>query len=69
MRTTEATYFATDRSPRVLKLVDKLAAAFKRYMAYRQRQADLDLAILCGMTERELRDIGINRGDIERIVT
>lgn len=65
MRTTEATYFDTDRSPRVLKLIDKLAAACKRYMAYRQRQADR--AILCGMTERELSDIGLNRGDIERI--
>jgi uncharacterized protein YjiS (DUF1127 family) len=67
MRTTDPTYFDTDKSLRVLKLIDKLAAVFKRYMAYRQRQADL--AILCGMTERELRDIGLNRGDIERIVT
>jgi uncharacterized protein YjiS (DUF1127 family) len=67
MRTTEATTFATDRGALVLKLLDKLAAAVRRYMAYRQRQADL--AILSGMTERELRDIGINRGDIERITT
>lgn len=67
MRTTETTYFATDRSPRVLQLMDTFAAAYKRYMAYRQRQADL--AILSGMTERELSDIGINRGDIERVVT
>jgi uncharacterized protein YjiS (DUF1127 family) len=67
MRTTEATTFATDRGALVLRLLDKLAAAVRRYMAYRQRQADL--AILSGMTERELRDIGINRGDIERITT
>lgn len=65
MRTT--TYLATDGIPLALKLVDRLAAAFRRWIAYRQRQADL--AILCGMSERELRDIGINRGDIERIVT
>ena len=65
MRTNEATYFEADRGSVVLKLIDLLAATVKRYLAYRQRQADL--AVLCGMTERELKDIGVYRGDIDRI--
>ena len=67
MRATEATCFNTDRGAVVLKLIDCAARLVRRHLKYRQRQADL--AILCGMTERELRDIGLNRGDIDNIAT
>jgi uncharacterized protein YjiS (DUF1127 family) len=67
MRANKATCFDADKSPAVLKLVTAVATAIKSYLAYRQRQADL--AILCGMTERELKDVGLHRGDIDNIAT
>lgn len=57
MRTDEAVYFATDRSVIVLKFIDGLVALVRRYLAYRQRQAEL--AALVHMNERELKDFGL----------
>jgi uncharacterized protein YjiS (DUF1127 family) len=65
MRANEATCFDTDRRAAALRLISAVTTTIKRFLAYRQRQADL--AILCGMTERELKDVGLYRGDIDNI--
>ena len=65
MRTDEAVYFETDRSVIVLKFIDRMVALVRRYLAYRQRQADL--AALARMNERELKDTGSYRFEIDRL--
>ncbi len=41
-------------------IIAQLIAKFRAYLAYRR-----NCAILASLSDRELRDIGINRGDIE----
>ena len=65
MRTDEAVPFETDRSVIVLKFIDGLVALVRRYLAYRRRQADL--AALARMNERELKDMGLYRYEIDRL--
>jgi uncharacterized protein YjiS (DUF1127 family) len=70
MRTDEAIYFESDRSVIVLKFIDGLVALVKRYIAYRERKADL--AALAHMNERELEDrelkeSGLYRYEIDRL--
>ena len=65
MRTDEAIYFETDRSIIVLKFIDGMVALVRRYLAYRQRKADL--AALAHMNERELKDVGLYRYEIDRL--
>ena len=65
MRTDEAVCFETDRSVIVLKFIDGLVALVRRYLAYRRRQADL--AALARMNERELKDMGLYRYEIDRL--
>jgi uncharacterized protein YjiS (DUF1127 family) len=67
IRATETTFFHTDADAIVPKPIDVLVTWINRYLRYRQRQADL--AILCGMTERELKDIGLCRGEIEAVTS
>jgi len=65
MRADEAAYFETDRSVIVLKFIDGLVALVRRYLAHRQRRKDLvDLA---RMNERELKDTGLYRYEIDRL--
>lgn len=66
MRTREAVYFAGDRSVVVLKLIDRLAMLVWSWLEYRQRRADRDL--LMRMSERELKDIGLFRCDIDHLM-
>jgi uncharacterized protein YjiS (DUF1127 family) len=65
MRTDEAVYFESDRSIIVLKFIDGMVALVRRYLAYRQRKADL--AALTHMNERELKDTGLYRFEIDRL--
>jgi uncharacterized protein YjiS (DUF1127 family) len=65
MRTDEAVYFKTDRSVIVLKFIDGLVALVRRYLAYRQRKADL--AALADMSNRELKELGLYRFEIDRL--
>jgi uncharacterized protein YjiS (DUF1127 family) len=65
MRTDEAIYFESDRSVIVLKFIDGLVALVIRYLAYRQRQQDL--AELARMNERELKDTGLYRYEVDRL--
>jgi uncharacterized protein YjiS (DUF1127 family) len=65
MRADEAAYFETDRSVIVLKFIDGLVALVRRYLAYRQRRKDL--AALARMNERELKDTGLYRYEIDRL--
>lgn len=57
--------FEAERTPNVLKLVDGLAKMILRYRKYRQRLAEV--ATLRSMSDRELKDIGVYRCDIDRI--
>jgi uncharacterized protein YjiS (DUF1127 family) len=65
MRTDKAIYFETDRSIIVLKFIDGMVALIRRYLAYRRRKADL--AALAHMNERELKDMGLYRYEIDRL--
>jgi uncharacterized protein YjiS (DUF1127 family) len=64
MSASETTFVDVDRSPFVLKLFSRIADAYVRYRQYRQMMADI--AVLRGMTDRDLKDIGVYRSDIER---
>lgn len=59
------TFFEADRSAVVLRLVDGLAKVIGRYRKYRKQLADM--ATLRCMSDRELKDIGVYRCDIDRI--
>jgi len=65
MRANEAVYFEGDRSIIVLKFIDGLVALVQRYLAHRERLADL--AVLAHMNDRELKDMGLSRCDIGRV--
>jgi uncharacterized protein YjiS (DUF1127 family) len=65
MRANGVTFFEVDRVPIVLRLVDGLARMILRYRKYREQLANIET--LCSMSDRDLKDIGINRGDIDRI--
>jgi uncharacterized protein YjiS (DUF1127 family) len=58
-------FLKADRSPIVLRLVDGLAKMIRRYRRYRGQLADI--ATLRAMSERDLKDIGVYRCDLDRI--
>ena len=64
MSASETTYVYVDKSPFVLKVLSRMAEMVLRYQKYRQMQADL--AALRSMSDRDLKDIGVNRCDIDR---
>jgi uncharacterized protein YjiS (DUF1127 family) len=45
--------------------ISMLAAAMRRIARWRRERADM--ALLHGMTDRDLRDIGLNRTDVQAI--
>jgi uncharacterized protein YjiS (DUF1127 family) len=65
MSINDVTYFDTGRHafvPRLLGIVRRLVAS---YLACRQQLADI--ATLRSMSDRELKDFGVYRGDLDRI--
>ena len=64
MSASETTFVYVDKSPFVLKLFSRIAEMIVRYRNYRQMMADI--AVLRSMSDRDLRDIGVSRCDIER---
>lgn len=64
MSASETTYVYVDKSPFVLRALSRMAEMVVRYQKYRQMQADL--AALRSMSDRDLKDIGVNRCDIDR---
>jgi uncharacterized protein YjiS (DUF1127 family) len=65
MRANEATFLEVERSPIVLRFVDSLARMIGRYRKYREQLAEI--ATLRSMSDRDLKDIGVSRCDIDRI--
>ncbi len=65
MRANGVTFFEVDRIPIVLRLVDGLAKMILRYRKYREQLANIET--LRSMSDRDLKDIGISRCDIDRI--
>jgi len=59
-------FLDVESTPFILRVVDAAADAFKRYFAYRQRLADSHM--LASLGDRELKDMGLYRGDLERIM-
>ena len=59
-------YPDVETMPWVLKAVDAVAALFKVYRAYRLRAADR--RTLMNMADRELMDMGLYRGDVDRVL-
>ena len=66
MRVNEAACFDTDRATIVLKLIDWAVLAIARRLDARRRRADV--AVLRGLSDRELMDLGLSRCDIDNIV-
>jgi uncharacterized protein YjiS (DUF1127 family) len=64
MSASETTFVYVDKSPFILKLFSRIADAYVRYRQYRQMMADI--AALRGMSDRDLKDIGVYRCDIDR---
>ena len=65
MSINQVTFFETGRHavvPRLIRIVASIAASWR---AYRLHLAGI--ATLRGMSDRELSDIGVCRGDIDRI--
>ena len=65
MRANGVIFFEVDRSPIVLRLVDGLAKMILRYRKYREQLANIET--LRSMSDRDLKDIGISRCDIDRV--
>jgi uncharacterized protein YjiS (DUF1127 family) len=65
MRANGVTIFEVDRSAIVRRMVDGLVNIIARYRKYREEL--VGLAMLRGMSDRELKDIGVYRCDIDRI--
>ena len=65
MSSNAATISAPVRTPLVLRLIVILAAVILRIEKYFARRADL--ATLHGMSDRDLKDIGLSRSDLHRI--
>jgi uncharacterized protein YjiS (DUF1127 family) len=59
-------YLDVETTPFVLRAVDAAAALFGRYRAYRQRLADRRM--LMSLADRELADMGLYRGDLDRVL-
>jgi uncharacterized protein YjiS (DUF1127 family) len=59
-------YLNVETTPWALKAVDAAAALFKSFRAYRQQMADRRM--LMNMADRELMDMGLYRGDIDRVL-
>ena len=59
-------FLDVETTPFVLRMVDAAADAFKRYLAYRRRLTDR--AALTTFGDRELKDIGLYRSDLDRIM-
>jgi uncharacterized protein YjiS (DUF1127 family) len=66
MSVNEVTFFETGRHAIVPGLLATLGQLIARYLAYRQRRADI--ATLHSMCDRELKDIGVYRHDVDRLV-
>ena len=68
MRTADrgVVFLDVETTPLILRAVDAAAGAFKRYVAYRRRLADRQM--LASLGERELKDMGLYRSDLDRIV-
>ena len=65
MRANGVAFFEVDKRPIVRRMVDGLVNMITRYRKHREQ---LDgLAMLRGMGDRELKDIGVYRCDIDRI--
>ena len=65
MSVNDVTFFETGRQAAVPGLRGMLAQLFARLVAYLQQRADI--ASLRSMSDRELKDIGVYRCDIDRI--
>jgi uncharacterized protein YjiS (DUF1127 family) len=65
MRASAVAFLDVDRTPIVLRLVDGLAKLILRYRKYREQLANI--AALRSMSDRDLKDIGVYRCDIDRI--
>ena len=65
MSVNDVTFYANSRPTVLPRVLGILGQFFARYLAYRQRRADI--ATLHSMSERELKDIGVYRCDIDHI--
>jgi uncharacterized protein YjiS (DUF1127 family) len=65
MSINEVTSFDTRRHAVVPRLLGILRQFIASYLAYRQQLADI--ATLRSMSDRELKDFGVYRGDLDRI--
>ena len=65
MSVNDITFLDTPRHALLPRLLSIVGQAIARYLAYRQRLAGV--ATLRSMSERELKDIGVYRCDIDRI--
>jgi uncharacterized protein YjiS (DUF1127 family) len=65
MSVNDITFFETGRHAIVPRLLGMLGQAIARYLAYRRQLASI--ATLRGMSDRELKDIGVYRCDVDRI--
>jgi uncharacterized protein YjiS (DUF1127 family) len=63
--TLTATRSSTSKSTIIPTLVGMFASMVLRIREYRNRRADL--VVLRSMSDRELKDIGLSRGDVERV--
>jgi uncharacterized protein YjiS (DUF1127 family) len=59
-------FLDVESTPFILRVVDAAADAFKCYLAYRQRLAERPM--LATLSDRELKDMGLYRSDLERIM-
>jgi uncharacterized protein YjiS (DUF1127 family) len=59
-------FLDVETTPVILRAVDAAAGLFQRYLAYRQRLAERQM--LASLGDRELKDIGLYRSDLDRIM-
>jgi len=59
-------FLDVETTPFILRTVDAAAGLFKRYLAYRQLLTDWQM--LASLGDRELKDMGLYRSDLDRIM-
>lgn len=67
MRTSAATLSAPVKSSIVQKIADGFAGIVERVRTYFERRANM--ATLHSMSDRDLKDIGLSRSDLNRITS
>ena len=59
-------FLDVETTPLILRAIDMAAGLCKRYLACRQRLADRQ--VLAGLDDRDLKDMGLYRSDLDRIM-